>query len=81
MTQEKQTVELTWLQTQIPRKEWEALNQRRLTLKLRWADIIVPGTKQYLDQLEKQPGVEAETVQVPGTEKPKSKKKSKKQEA
>jgi hypothetical protein len=52
-TEQKPKVEtLTWLQTQILRKDWEALNKRRLALNLRWSDIIIPGTRHHLDALE-----------------------------
>jgi hypothetical protein len=48
----KPKVERTWLQCELPRTDWEALNQRRLALNLKWPDIIVPGTVEYLAKLE-----------------------------
>ena len=42
----------TWLQCQIPRDEWNSLNERKLALKLKWADISLPATEQYLKKLE-----------------------------
>jgi len=44
--------ETTWLQAQIPRNEWNKLNERRLKLKFKWADILLPATLEYLDKLE-----------------------------
>lgn len=58
MTQEKQ---LTWLQSQIVRSEWDNLNARRLALKVTWADILVPAAKDYIAKLEGTPaGASAE---------------------
>lgn len=51
-TEQKQKVDITWLQCQMPRPDWDNLNARRLALKVAWADVVVPGTKQYLDNLE-----------------------------
>ena len=42
----------TWLQCQIPREEWNKLNERRLALKLKWVDVLIPATEQYLKKLE-----------------------------
>jgi hypothetical protein len=53
-TENKTKVEITWLQCQLPRNEWDALNERRQKLNLKWADIIVPATKEYISKLEAQ---------------------------
>ena len=44
--------EQTWLQCQIPRDEWNNLNERRLKLNLKRANALFPATKEYLDKLE-----------------------------
>jgi hypothetical protein len=44
--------ELSWLQCQIPKDEWQKLNERRLKLSLRWADILLPATLEQLEKLE-----------------------------
>jgi outer membrane biosynthesis protein TonB len=61
-TEQKQKVEITWLQCQLPRSEWDSLNARRLALKLTWADIIMPGTKKYLDYFEATRAQQADTT-------------------
>jgi hypothetical protein len=80
-TDKNQKVEnLTWLQCQIPRTEWQALNKRRLALNLRWADIIVPGVKDYIAKLEakaKDAGAEAQATPTMENFEPKSSKSSK----
>jgi hypothetical protein len=43
---------ITWLQCTIDKEEWEALNARRLALNLKWADLLPPAVKAYLDKLE-----------------------------
>jgi hypothetical protein len=52
--EKKSAAEITWLQCQLPRKEWDALNDRRQKLNLKWADIIVPATQEYIGKLEAQ---------------------------
>jgi hypothetical protein len=42
---------LTWLQAQVDRDEWDKLNKQRLALKLKWADILLPAAKAYLATL------------------------------
>jgi hypothetical protein len=63
MATAKQKVEVTWLQCQLPKPDWEALNKRRLALNLKWADILVLATLEYLDKLEANP-----PAPKPGTE-------------
>ena len=46
------TAKVTWLQCQLSRGEWDTLNERRLKLNLKWADIIVPATREYISKLE-----------------------------
>jgi hypothetical protein len=66
--EKKPKVEITWLQCQLPRSEWDSLNNRRLALKLTWADIIVPGTKKYLDYFEATRAKQADTTkEAPAT--------------
>lgn len=44
--------ELTWLQAQVPRDEWEKLNKRRIELGYKWSDIILPAVKAYMPTLK-----------------------------
>ncbi len=53
--EKKPKVEITWLQCQLPKADWQALNERRLKLNLKWADIIVPATVEYIGKLEVKP--------------------------
>jgi hypothetical protein len=61
--------EMTWLQCQITKDDWNKLNERRLRLGLKWADILLPATLEYLDKLEANPP----TVKQPQAEKTKTK--------
>ena len=63
-TEPKQKVDITWLQCQLPRQEWNTLNERRLKLNLKWTDIVLPGTKQYLDYLEANPAQQPKPAAV-----------------
>jgi hypothetical protein len=45
-------VQTTWLQCTLPKADWDKLNERRLKLGLKWADIVIPGTEAYLAKLE-----------------------------
>jgi hypothetical protein len=62
MTQQKQKSDLTWLQCQIPRTEWDALNERRLKLNLKWADVIIPSVKGKLEATPADASIEAAAV-------------------
>ncbi len=42
----------TWLQCQVPTEDWNKLNDRRIALELKWADILLPGVEAYLEKLE-----------------------------
>ena len=57
-------VALTWLQCQIPRTEWDALNERRLKLNLKWADVIIPAVKGKLEATPADASTEAPAVAV-----------------
>ena len=79
MVEQKQKVDITWLQCQLPRDEWNSLNERRAKLNLKWADIIVPATKEYLTKLETpakrapaKPKSKKATKNASGEEKPES---------
>ena len=75
MAETKEKVATTWLQCQLPKSDWEALNKRRLALNLKWADIIVPATREYIDTLEAGQVTQAEPAsQETAAEKPKAKK-------
>ena len=50
--------ELKWLQTQIPAAKWERLNERRKKLGLKWNELLLPATLEYLDKLEASRAVE-----------------------
>ena len=66
-------IEMTWLQAQLPKSDWEAINERRLKLKLTWLEVLRPATLAYLDKLEaEQPKAEA-PVKVAKVKKAKSK--------
>lgn len=54
MVEQNQKVERMWLQCQMPRPDWDAWNERRAKLGLKWADLIVPGTLYYLEKLERE---------------------------
>jgi hypothetical protein len=70
--------QLTWLQAQVTKADWEGINQRRLKLNLKWSNLLLPATLAYLDQLEAgQP--DKTTKHSPAT--PKSKKTVKKTRA
>jgi len=49
-------VTTTWLQCTLPKSDWDAINGRRLKLNLKWSDIIIPGTLNYLAELEAKAG-------------------------
>ena len=57
-------METTWLQAQLPKVEWDNINERRLKLKLKWYDVIVPGTLAYLDKLEAEQSSAEEEVKA-----------------
>lgn len=57
---------LTWLQCQLPKSDWEALNKRRVALGARWADILVPAAKEYILKLEAKP-TDARAEAAPST--------------
>lgn len=40
--------ELTWLQAQVPRDEWDKLNARRIELGLKWSQILLPAVKAFM---------------------------------
>jgi hypothetical protein len=50
---EKDKVELSWLQCQIPKADWDKLNARRQALSLKWAEVVGPGTEARMVALEK----------------------------
>jgi hypothetical protein len=50
--QKKEPVSLTWLQCQIPHSDWDVLNELRTKLGLKWADVIIPATKEYIAKLD-----------------------------
>ena len=45
-------IKMTWLQCQIPLWAWEAIDERRTKLNLKWADLLLPAVKAELDRLE-----------------------------
>jgi len=73
--------DLTWLQAQVPRDEWDNLNKRRLKLKLKWADILLPAVQQYLEALETAQPAATPDVPVETKSKTEGKKRTKKGKA
>ncbi len=69
---------MTWLQAQVTKADWDKINQRRLKLNVKWADLLLPASVAYLDQLEGK-ATDKTTKHSPAT--PKSKKTVKKARA
>lgn len=77
-------VKTTWLQCVVPQDVWDEINKRRQALNLRWHEVILPATLEYLDKLEANPPPPEPTVEakqpkakpVKKAHKPKAKKKA-----
>lgn len=66
-------VQTSWLQCTLPKADWDAINERRQKLSLKWSDIIIPGTLTQLDKLE---GNVEQAVAAPKAKKGANKKES-----
>jgi len=47
--------DLTWLQAQVPRPDWEVLNKKRLELGYKWSEIILPAVEAHMANLKAKP--------------------------
>jgi len=47
--------DMTWLQAQVPRPDWEKLNKKRLELGYKWSEIILPAVETHMTTLKPKP--------------------------